>query len=162
VITDGWSNFLVAVAGAAGALAGLVFVSLSINLARILALPGVTGRAAETLILLGGVLLGSLLALIPGLSGLALGVSLFVVTGLAWGLPTYLQSKTLWHRQPARPRYLAVRIGAQQLATVPGLLASVLFMVGTGAPLRWFAFGVLMSFAVGLVNAWVLLVEIVR
>ena len=52
MISDGWSNFLVAVAGAAGALAGRVFVSLSINLARILALPGVTGRAAETLILL--------------------------------------------------------------------------------------------------------------
>jgi hypothetical protein len=41
----GRSDFLVASAGATAALAGLVFVALSINLAKILALEGVTERA---------------------------------------------------------------------------------------------------------------------
>jgi len=48
----GWTDFLVAAAGATGALVGLVFVGLSINLTRILALPGVSGRAAETVLLI--------------------------------------------------------------------------------------------------------------
>jgi hypothetical protein len=47
-----WTDFLVAAAGATAALVGLVFVGLSINLKRILALPGVSGRAAETVLLL--------------------------------------------------------------------------------------------------------------
>jgi hypothetical protein len=51
-VVAGWSELLTAVAGTAGALVGLVFVALSINLARILALPGVSGRAAETIVLL--------------------------------------------------------------------------------------------------------------
>jgi len=58
-----WSEFLVAIAGASSALTGLVFVALSINLARIIELPGVSGRAAETLIVLAGALIGSLAAL---------------------------------------------------------------------------------------------------
>ena len=74
----GWTDFLVAAAGASGALVGLVFVALSINLGRILALPGVSGRAAETILLLASALLATLLALIPGLAAAAVGI---VVSG---------------------------------------------------------------------------------
>jgi hypothetical protein len=79
-----WSDFFVTAAGAASALAGLVFVSLSINLARIIELPGVAGRAAETIILLAGTLAGTLLALIPHLSPERLGAILLVVTLSNW------------------------------------------------------------------------------
>ena len=51
-----WKDFYVAVSGAAAAFAGLLFVGLSINLTRIISLPGISDRAGETLIFLGGVL----------------------------------------------------------------------------------------------------------
>ena len=50
-----WSNFFVAEVGAAAALTGLVMVAVSINLAQVLAVPTLPGRAAETLFLLMGV-----------------------------------------------------------------------------------------------------------
>jgi hypothetical protein len=48
-----WHDFFLAQAGAAGVLTGLVFVSVSINLEKILAdlNSGLPGRAAEALIL---------------------------------------------------------------------------------------------------------------
>jgi hypothetical protein len=57
----GWPEFLVAAAGAVGALAGLLFVSLSINVARIIETPAVSGRAAETAVLNAWVLLVEIL-----------------------------------------------------------------------------------------------------
>jgi hypothetical protein len=75
-VNNGWSDFFVAAAGAAGALVGLSFVAISINLARIIELPGVAGRAAETIVLLSGTLAGSLVALMPHLTSRQLGEAL--------------------------------------------------------------------------------------
>jgi modulator of FtsH protease len=56
-----WHDFLLALAGAAGVLTGLVFVGVSINLEKIMSQPGfgLSGRAAEALILLVAVLTAS-------------------------------------------------------------------------------------------------------
>ena len=70
---EAWADFGVAVAGAGAALAGLLFVALSINLERILAGHRVTARAGHTLMLLAAPLVIALLLLIPGQSESALG-----------------------------------------------------------------------------------------
>ena len=64
-IAADWSNFLVAEAGASAALAGLLFVAVSINIAKIIEYPGVSGRAAEALALLIGLLIIATLGLAP-------------------------------------------------------------------------------------------------
>ena len=60
-----WHDFFVAQAGAGAALAGLVFVAISINLQRLLTTRAVQGRAIEALALLVSLLIVGLAALIP-------------------------------------------------------------------------------------------------
>jgi hypothetical protein len=158
----GWTDFLVAAAGATGALVGLVFVGLSINLTRILALPGVTGRAAETVLLLGTALIGSLLALIPELSRPKLGLLLCLLWAPTWGAPTLHQIQQMWQRQFYRFRLALLRFVLYQVASTPLLVAGLALRHDIANGMLWFAFGVLLSLIVSLFNAWVLLIEILR
>lgn len=81
-----WHDFATSFAGAAGALLGLAFVAISINLDAILrdktkTLPG---RAIETLAFFAYPLAASLLIQVPGLSSTALGVGeAMLAAGLA-------------------------------------------------------------------------------
>ena len=79
-----WHEFFLAQAGAAGVLVGLVFVGVSINLEKILSDPGsgLTGRAAEALILLVAVLTASALLLVPAQGTTMIGAEVLAV-GLA-------------------------------------------------------------------------------
>jgi hypothetical protein len=62
-----WHDFLLAAAGAAAVLAGLVFVGVSINLDTIMSNPGysLVDRALEALVLLVAVLIATILLLVP-------------------------------------------------------------------------------------------------
>ena len=60
-----WGELFVAVAGASAALAGLLFVAVSINVERIVRYRGLPERALEALVLLLGVLVISIIGLIP-------------------------------------------------------------------------------------------------
>jgi len=161
-ILEGWKDFYVAVAGAASALAGLVFVALSINLEKILAIPGLPARGAETVILLAGALIVALVTLIPSQSSLALGAELGAVGLVTWGAPFSLQIAALRRRSYFKRWQFMQRAVLHQVATLPLLVSSALMIVSqTGAP-YWLALGVVLSLCLGLVNAWVLLVEILR
>jgi hypothetical protein len=158
----GWSDFLVASAGATGALAGLVFVALSINLGKILLLPGVTERAGETILLLASGLVGSLVVLIPHETPAQLGLWLLVLWLPTWLLPTLIQLRDFAKRRYYRTYHAVIRFLLFQGATVPLLLAGLSLRGYLIGGLLWFAFGLIMSLMVALYNAWVLLVEIMR
>ncbi len=158
----GWENFFTAVAGAAAALTGLIFVGLSINLSKILASPGLPGRAGEAIIILAGGLLVSTLALVPDQPATLLGAELLALGLAIWGTPTGLQLRALRRREWQRPSQITIRVALGQAATLPYLITAVSLLTGRGGGLAWLVPGVILSFAGGTLSAWVLLIEIER
>ena len=157
-----WTDFLVAAAGATGALTGLVFIALSINLSRILRLPGVAARAGETILILATGLIGSLIALIPHLEQRQLGVAFLVLWLPTWGIPTLVQIHALTRKRYHRMSFALWRFMLHQLATLPLLLAGLSLEGYVAGGLLWYAAALILSLVVALNSAWVLLVEILR
>jgi modulator of FtsH protease len=158
----GWSGFLTAAAGSAAALAGLLFVAISINLARVIEIPGVSGRAGEAIILLSGTLASTLAALIPHLSAMQLGIALLVIAVPTWFGPVVMQAQSIRTRTYFRPSYAVSRALLHQAATVPGILAGLSLIGLLPGGMTWLAVGAIFSMLVAIHSAWVLLVEILR
>jgi hypothetical protein len=157
-----WVEFGVAVAGAAAVLAGLVFVSVSINLEKVLEIHGLPGRAGESIVMFAGVLILSICLLMPGQSRTALGVELVVGGALLMTLLVLIALPGLNRptRQPLSWRI--TRIVLALAASVPVILAGVSLLAEAGGGLYWLAAAFMLALAAGIANAWVLLVEVVR
>jgi modulator of FtsH protease len=158
-----WTNLFVATAGASAALAGLLFVAVSINVDRIIHYRGLPERGVETLALLLVSLIVSIAGLMPGQGHVALGVEL---TAIAAALLAALFSMPVTHELPegaARPPAWLLSRWLIRL-TGPGLLLlgalSELFAFGGG--LYWIAVAIVFATLGAVANAWVLLVEILR
>ncbi|MBM9466623.1 hypothetical protein [Nakamurella leprariae] len=173
---DAWQNLAVATAGAAAALAGLIFVAVSLNLAKILSFARLPWRAGSTLGLLLVVLVGALLVLVP-MDHTALGITL-AVTGLLYCTLAILAGL----RQAAAPRRPAAAVSGPDSEReyahsavarayhvlslcVPALLVlvgGISVLAEAGGGLYWLVAGFIAGFVVAVLNAWVLLVEIER
>jgi modulator of FtsH protease len=159
---DAWSNYLSVQAGAAATLTGLVFVAVSINLSRILSITGLTGRAAESLLQLFGVLVIATTALIPRQPPVALGIEFLVMGAALWIAQTVLQVRYMISKT-GHPRYWVItRIVQTQFANLPFFVSGILLLRGSPAGLYWLAAGLVFSLIAGVASAWVLLVEILR
>ena len=95
------------------------------------------------------------------LSGLLfVAVSIGITGPLAWGWTVRSQWRA-YQNLEAR-RWLAMRVVITQTATLPFVVAGGLVARGNASGLYWTVAGVLASFAAGMQNAWVLLIEILR
>jgi len=154
-----WTDLFVATAGAAAALAGLLFVAISINLKQILGEAGLPERALEAVLMLVTVLVVAIVCLIPGQSQGVFGVELFLITAaLAFAILKPIRGMP----KDAPRAWLAGRWALRLIGTVPLLIGAISVMIGDGGGLYWVVAGVIFATLSAVANAWVLLVEILR
>jgi hypothetical protein len=157
-----WDSLFLAEAGASAALAGLLFVALSINLDRILKGAGLPGRAGEAIMLLLAVLVVSTWALVPGQSSTVLGAELLGSGVAVWLIVVGIHVQAVrGHVAPSRS-LLVRRIVLAQAAILPLLIGGVSLLLRAGGGLYWLVPGILLCLLVAVLDAWVLLVEILR
>ncbi|HXZ66015.1 MAG TPA: hypothetical protein VEH05_14840 [Streptosporangiaceae bacterium] len=157
-----WTEFGESVATASAALAGLLFIAVSINLRQILEIPSLPSRAAQTLIMFATPLVSALLLVVPAQARLALGLELLATGLVIGGVQVWLDlhakrgpEDTVWRR-------MLGRVFPSVLSCVCLGLAGATLIPAAGGGLYWLVPSVLAALIFGLINVWVLLVEILR
>jgi hypothetical protein len=157
-----WEAYGLAFAGAAAVLLGLIFVGLSINLERLLRVPWLIRRAGAAVVELMAVFVASAFVLVPGQSGLVLGLEL-VATGLvgsallAWLLLRDRESIDAAYRRRSEG---AATMGILGLSFF--VLAGLSLVMDVGGGLYWLVPATLLCVARAMLESWVLLVEVNR
>ena len=158
-----WQGFYTTTAEAAATLAGLVMVAVSVNVRQILAHKHLPARAF-------GAVSGLMLTLVMSLLGQVpqpletFAIELTVATGLGWVLFVITAAQVVvGHIRIRRPRHetaLGVLLGVIQVA--PLTAGAALLLHGHAEGLYWAAATMAAALVVSVINAWVLLVEILR
>ena len=153
----GWSDFFAAEVGASAALAGLLFVAVSINLRQIVKFPHLPTRALEALATLLCVLVISTFALVPGQTDLVHGLEMGGTGLLTWGIQTVALTHT---RKSGYETFL--RYFLNQVPPLPFVVGGILLAFGYYSGTYWVVPGTLLCILSGVYCAWILLVEIQR
>lgn len=159
---SGWENFFIAEVGASATLAGLIFVGVSINLARILSLPRLPSRALLALMVLIAVLIVSSLLLVPGQPLPLIGSEVLLVGIVIWTLVTVLDVRILRATESRYRRSFIFNMVLSQFATLPYIIAGIAILLSGAPGLYWLVPAIIFSFLKAILDAWVLLVEINR
>ena len=156
-----WDYFFQAQVGASAALVGLIFVSISISLTRILAAPHLPGRALHALIDLFQIFVAASLMLVPQAVRTA-GIEITATSLALWTVILVLNLRTMHRVTAPHRRRMAIRTGLSQVTA----------MLYVGAGIAMLAYGVdgifvlvpavIVSYLVAIIDAWVLLIEINR
>ena len=159
---DAWGAPFTAVAGAAAALTGLLFVALSINLERVIKGAGLIDRAVEVLVLLVAVLITAVLMLMPaqGPASAALEILTLALTTIAWLVFLHVRAprRTLG---VTRANFI-MRVTGDHLGPLLLVVGGISLWTGTGGGLYWLVPGLIAAMVAAIIGAWVLLVEIMR
>lgn len=160
VAIEAWSDLFVAAAGASAALAGLVFVAVSINIEHVISYKGLPEMAIVTLMLLLGVLIVSLFSLVPGQTPHSLGIML----GIQSVLWTFLIARFAIRSLPDREhgQRVSSRLILPAIGTAPYVVGAIILLTGSESGMYWIFAGMVGAIIAAVLDAWVLLVEIRR
>jgi hypothetical protein len=155
-----WQSFAIAQVGASAVLAGLLVVAASVNIGQIIKLPTVVSRLASSLALFTGALFIGSLLLVPGQPRVWLGIEIAAIGAGVAAIVAWqhgLRNVQIEFRK-ATISTLSVGISAAVIIAFAGVATSIGLLGG----LYWLVPGIVLAYGVGLLNAWVALLEILR
>jgi modulator of FtsH protease len=159
---SGWENFLVAQVGASAALAGLLFVGVSLNLPKIIVGTSLPNRALQALTFLMTILILSSLLLMPGQPLSLAGAETLSVGITLWVLVLGLDIQNLRKTERQYRRFIVQNSVLNQV-TVLAYILTGFAILGLGAGgLYGLALIAIFSYLKAVSDAWVLLIEINR
>lgn len=157
-----WSEFNVAMVGATAALAGLLIVAMSVNIAEIMKSVTLPPRAASSIAALVLAITAAAFGLIPGQPVTAYGIEVLVAALLA-GLFQLHAIRVVMREDSVSPFDRVLKSIAGVLPVAAFLGGAVLVIVGAAeAGLIAMAVGSVLSIVAALLMAWVVLVEVLR
>lgn len=158
---DAWSEFNVAMAGATAALAGLVIVAASVNIADIVKSRTLTARLGSAIVMLVVALVVSGVGLMPGLDALWFGAIIVVISLVALVFQVLTARLLAVDPNPhAQARWAKALLGF--LPAVAYLAAGILALAGHSAALHVAGAGAILAIVAAIVVSWVALVEVLR
>jgi modulator of FtsH protease len=161
---DLWHEFFVVTGGAAAALAGLVFVAVSLHLRAITGHLGHRHRARTIVASLGQILIASLIVLVPTLDHVGAGIALAIVTGalLYETLKSTVQIAPIlrrWRRDPIA-RTIAIRTTIGDVSMLIGFAGAIAVIAGNGLGLSLVGADMVVRFGLAIAGAWLLIVAV--
>jgi modulator of FtsH protease len=157
-----WFGFFQATAGACATLIGMLVVAISINLSRILSIAHLPGRAAGALVPLSGALVVSILAFVPAQPSAAFGAEVLAAGVVIWLMSGLLVLRSLSPTAGMPVGRIWSHVALGQAQSLPFVATGVLLILGVPRGLYWIAPGMVFAILGGILNTWVLLVEILR
>lgn len=158
----GWTEFYVAQLGASAALAGLLFVGLSLNLSKIMSYHMLPDRAEVAFFLLIAVLVVAALFLVPGQPLWLYGAEVLAIGAFMCIFVLRVQVRIYRDTAPEYRRYEVLRFALSLGAVLPYPVAGALLLANNPTGLYWMVPAVIFSILKASSDAWVLLVEINR
>lgn len=159
---ESWTSLYLAVASAAAALAGLLFVALSLNLAKILKKSAHRERARQAMGGFISLLVLAILILIPGQSARLLGSELVVSSLIAAGIVLRLESQGFRDRSPGQRSGWLLGVSVLNLGWLLGIISGVSLFIGRLGGLYWLIPTILIYLVWNLNNVWLLLVQVAQ
>lgn len=158
---DAWSEFNVAMVGATAALAGLVIVASSVNIAEIIKSAALTVRLAAAIASLVLAIVVTGMGLVPDIGSIAYGVVIAAATVVAAIFQIHATIMIARDKTPARvSRFFKSALGFAPVVTY--LFAAVMLIVGVPGALLIAAVAALLAIVAAIVVSWVALVEVLR
>jgi hypothetical protein len=157
---EGWDNFFVGELGASATLAGLLFVAVSINLSRIVQFKNLPFRAMESLLAFLSVLIVASFALVPKQQSGTFGLEVGLTGATLWGVQTWSLVKTFV--EDKKYTQMLWRVLGNQIHPLPFMVSGALLFTGHPDGMYWLVPATLLAFMGGILDSWVLLIEIQR
>ena len=164
--TAGWGDLLACAGGAAAALAGLIFVGLSVNMSTLLGLDQkrgqnfLTGRALEALVAMLNILVICIVTLTPHIFKGVLAA--FILLTAAASAISPVRALRAASREERRSPTMLQRIVFAFALTLCLLVCGITLAAGHGGGLFWLPATFVIAIVVASVNSWVLPVELLR